>query len=310
MLLLGLLDPDTALPGGITLRTDLSARAAGDLCGRLGLAPVALAERVYRIAIVNMAQALRRVSVKRGHDPRQFALLPCGGAGALIAGPLAIEMGMDQILIPPHPGIFSAYGLAVADVRIDYVRADGAVRTDSLSQAAFAARIEDLRGQAAKEFAALGYDPKALTLSFAVDARYVGQGYELRVPIEPEEVARDGVAAMVEKFHALHQQQYNHSFPKSRVEAISFRLTATHPRPALAHKIPAGGDCESLGSRSIALPGLAASYAIYQRAALANGFAAEGPAILLEPTTSTPVPPGWRFQVVANGAIKLERSKP
>jgi N-methylhydantoinase A len=305
MLLLGLLDPETALPGGIKLQSNLSEAAAADLCGRLDLGPLALAERIYRIAIVNMAQALRRVSVKRGYDPRQFALLPCGGAGPLIAGPLAVEMGMDRILIPPHPGIFSAYGLAVADVRIDYVRADGAVRTDTLSAEDFAERIEDLRSRAATEFSALGYEPKALNLSFAVDARYVGQGYELRVPIDPETIARDGVGALIDKFHALHELQYNHAFRNSRVEAISFRLTAEHPRPALAHKASSEGGGESIGKRSIALPGLAGSYAIYQRAGMAEGFSAAGPAIVVETTTSTPVPPGWRFEVVKNGAIKL-----
>ena len=85
MVLLGLLDPATSLPGGIVLDAALSKGVAADLCGRLELSPIELAERVYRIAIVNMAQALRRVSVKRGYDPRQFALLPCGGAGSLIA---------------------------------------------------------------------------------------------------------------------------------------------------------------------------------------------------------------------------------
>ncbi len=307
MLLLGLLDPATALPGGILLDRALSEQAAADLCGRLDLQPIELAERVYRIAIVNMAQALRRVSVKRGYDPRLFALLPCGGAGALIAGPLAVEMGMDRILIPPHPGIFSAYGLAVADVRIDYVRADGAVRTDSLTKVGFAERIEDLRSRAATEFSTLGYDPGALTLSFSVDMRYVGQGYELRVPIGPDDVARDGVESLVAKFHDLHEQQYNHAFPKSRVEAISFRLTAEHPRPALSHESVGNGATDSIGSRSIALPGLTGTYAMYQRDGLPLGFSAEGPAIVVEATTSTPVPPGWRFEVVANGAIELTR---
>ncbi len=307
MLLLGLLDPDTSLPGGINLQASASEKAAADLCSRLDLDPLALAERVYRIAIVNMAQALRRVSVKRGYDPRQFALLPCGGAGALIAGPLAVEMGMDQILVPPHPGIFSAYGLAVADVRIDYVRADGAVRTDTLTVDGFKERIEDLRGRAVSEFAALGYDADALTLSFAVDVRYVGQGYELRVPIDPDSVMQGGVDVLVEKFHDLHEQQYNHAFRKSRVEAISFRLTAEHPRPALTHEASASGGTDSTGSRDIALPGLTGSYAIYQRDGLPEGFAGSGPAIIVETTTSTPVPPGWRFEVVANGAVKLSR---
>ena len=307
MLLLGLLEAGAELPGGIVLNPKLSEEAAGELCGRLELTPIELAERVYRIAIVNMAQALRRVSVKRGHDPRQFALLPCGGAGALIAGPLAVEMGMDNILVPPHPGIFSAYGLAVADVRIDYVRADGAVRTDTMTKEDFAERIDDLRGRAAAEYGALGYDADALNLTFAVDARYVGQGYELRVPIDPADVARDGVESLVERFHQLHEQQYNHAFRNSRVEAISFRLTAEHPRPALSHDVTGAGATESTGSRDIGLPGLTGSYAIYQRDGLPQGFAADGPAIIVETTTSTPVPPGWRFEVVGNGAIKLSK---
>ena len=307
MLLLGLLDPATTLPGGIELDPRLSEAAAVDLCERLELTPIELAERVYRIAIVNMAQALRRVSVKRGYDPRQFALLPCGGAGALIAGPLAVEMAMDKILVPPHPGIFSAYGLAVADVRIDYVRADGAVRTDTMSQEDFAERIDDLSGRAAAEYGSLGYDTDALNLTFAVDARYVGQGYELRVPIDPAEVARGGVAVLIEKFHQLHEQQYNHAFRNSRVEAISFRLTAEHPRPALSHDLVGRGGTDSTGSREISLPGMTGSYAIYKRDGLPKGFAADGPAIIVEATTSTPVPPGWRFEVVSNGAIKLSR---
>lgn len=307
MLLLGLLDPATSLPGGIVLDAALSKGVAADLCGRLELSPIELAERVYRIAIVNMAQALRRVSVKRGYDPRQFALLPCGGAGALIAGPLAVEMGMDNILVPPHPGIFSAYGLAVADVRIDYVRADGAVRTDTMTEEEFAERIDDLHGRAMAEYSALGYDTNALALTFAIDARYVGQGYELRVPIDPEEVARDGIETLIERFHQMHEQQYNHAFRKSRVEAISFRLTAEHPRPALSHDVVGEGMTESTGSREIGLPGLTGSYAIYQRDELPQGFAGDGPAIIVETTTSTPVPPGWCFEVVGNGAIKLSR---
>lgn len=307
MLLLGLLDPETVLPGGIVLNSKLSEGAAAEICGRLDLKPIELAERVYRIAVVNMAQALRRVSVKRGYDPRQFALLPCGGAGALIAGALAVEMGMDRILIPPHPGIFSAYGLAVADVRIDYVRADGAVRTDTLTKEGFAERIDDLRGRATTEYATLGYDAKALNLTFAVDVRYVGQGYELRVPIDPDEVARGGVEVLVEKFHQLHELQYNHAFRKSRVEAISFRLTAEHPRPSLSHEGSGEGGTESTGTRHVGMPGLTGAYALYQRDGLPLGFIGDGPAIIVETTTSTPVPPGWRFEVVDGGAVKLSR---
>jgi len=92
---------------------------------------------------------------------------------------------MDKILIPPHPGIFSAYGLAIADVRIDYVRADGAVPSDTLSKPALQERVDGLRAQAMAEFTGLGYPADGLELRYFVDARYVGQGYELRVPFDP-----------------------------------------------------------------------------------------------------------------------------
>ncbi len=308
MLLLGLLDPAKSLPGNITLRLDLSEAAAAPLCASLDLTPAELAERVYRIVVANMAQALRRVSVKRGHDPRQFTLLPCGGAGPLVAAALAVEIGMDNILIPPHPGIFSAYGLAVADVRIDYVRADGAIRTDRLTKQSLQERIDGLRDQATAEFSALGYDIAGLEMRYTVDARYVGQGYELRVPFEPAEVARDGVAVLDKRFHELHAKQYDHSFPGKRVEAISFRLTARHPRPALRPDAAATIAGAAIGARTVTLDGVAASYDIYQRDELPPGFAIDGPVIVVEPTTSTPVPPGWRLRILDNGAITLTRS--
>jgi N-methylhydantoinase A len=309
MLLLGLLDPGKPLPGDITLRPDLAEKAGAGLCTELGLAPIALAERVYRIAISNMAQALRRVSVQRGYDPRGYALLPCGGAGALIAAALAAEVGMNRILVPPHPGIFSAYGLAVADVRIDYVRADGAVRAETLTREDFLERLAGLRGEAAEEFAALGHPPETLEFTFAVDARYIGQGYELRVPVDPAEIERDGAAPLIEKFHALHARQYGHSFSQNPVEAISFRLTAIRPRPALSRETPKDASGKSKGRQDVALPGASGAYTLYDRDDLPSGFAADGPAILVEATTSTPVPPGWRLEVMASGAIILTRSE-
>ncbi len=308
MLLLGLLDPGKPLPGGINLRPDLAAKAGNPLCKELGLEPIALAERVYRIAISNMAQALRRVSVQRGYDPRDYALLPCGGAGALIAAALADEVGMNRILVPPHPGIFSAYGLAVADVRIDYVRADGAIRADALTREDLLARLAALRDEATAEFASLGHAADSLEFHFAVDARYVGQGYELRVPIDPAEAEKEGTAPLVETFHALHARQYGHSFSRNPVEAISFRLTAIRPRPTFRVEPPKAAGGETSGYQDVALPGASAPYALFEREALPGGFAAEGPAIIVETTTSTPVPPGWRLQVLGGGAIMLTRS--
>lgn len=307
MLLLGLLDASTPLPGDIVLRPDLAEKAAGELSAVFDLTPVELAERVYRIAIANMAQAVRRVSVQRGFDPRDYALLPCGGAGPLIAAALAAEVGMNTILVPPHPGIFSALGLAVADIRIDYVRADGATRLAELETGALEERVGDLHRRAEAEFGALGHALSELALDFAVDARYVGQGYELRVPFEPADISA-GPDRLIARFHEHHQRQYGHSFPKSQVEAISFRLTARLPRGSVLAAPPSGGTPEAGTSRRISLAGGSADYVTYRRADLPVGFSADGPAVVVEATTSMPIPPGWRFDVRAGGAIIVSRS--
>ena len=254
-----------------------------------------------------MAQAVRRVSVQRGFDPRDYALLPCGGAGPLIAAALAAEVGMKTILVPPHPGIFSALGLAVADIRIAYVRADGAVRLEGLAATDLAERVEELKGRAEAEFAELGYSASDLSLDFSVDARYVGQGYELRVPFDPNDVT-DGPDRLIERFHELHQRQYGHSFLKSSVEAISFRLTARLPRGSVLSAPAPSGEPAAADTRTISLLGDAASYTTYNRVELPNGVAAAGPAVIVESTTSMPIPSGWHFEVRAGGAVIVTRS--
>ncbi|MEE2688417.1 MAG: hydantoinase/oxoprolinase family protein [Pseudomonadota bacterium] len=307
MLLLGLLDAGKPLPGNILLRSNLSEAAAAELCGNFNLTPVELAERVYRIAIANMAQAVRRVSVQRGFDPRTYALLPCGGAGPLIAAALANEVGMDTILIPPHPGIFSALGLAVADIRIDYVRADGVLRLAELTAEDLTNRIEDLRGRAHSEFSQLGYTPDEVVLEFAVDARYVGQGYELRVPFGLE-MAAAGTKQLIARFHDLHQRQYGHSFEHSAVEAISFRLTARRIRRSVLAAPEISERPQSDDSREISLLGERAHYRSYQREDLPAGFKACGPTVVVESTTTIPIPPDWHFEVTKGGAIIAKRS--
>jgi N-methylhydantoinase A len=307
MLLLGLLDASIPLPGNITLRPDHAEAAAGELCKAFGLTPLELAERVYRIAIANMAQAVRRVSVQRGFDPREYALLPCGGAGPLIAAALATEVGMTRILVPPHPGIFSALGLAVADIRIDYVRADGATVLADLSAAELSERVGDLNGRADEEFTGLGYASNDLSLNFAVDIRYVGQGYEIRVPFEPGEIS-GGPDILIARFHEMHQRQYGHSFEKSKVEAISFRLTTRLPRDSILAAPASGGTPSDGPVRQVSLIGETGTYRTYQRDDLPIGFSAAGPAVVVEATTSMPIPPGWHFEVSPNGAIIVARS--
>jgi N-methylhydantoinase A len=304
--LLGVLDATVPLPGDIRLQPQLAEAAAMPLAEQFGLTALELADRVYKIAVANMAQAVRRVSVQRGYDPRDFALLPCGGAGPPIAAALANEVGMRTILVPLHPGIFSALGLAVADIRIDYVQAQSAVELASLDSNELEGRVRELGERADKEFSGLGYAVDQLVREFAVDARYQGQGYELRVPFSETELT-EGPEIVMRRFHELHQQQYGHSFADSRVEAISFRLTARVLRGSIASVANPAGTPGAVSYRQVDLPGARANYTIYQRSDLPSGFTATGPAIIVERTTSLPVMPGWRFQVTKRGAVVVKR---
>ncbi len=308
MLLLGLLDPATALPGGIVLDPDLSRVAAGSIGERLGLTGIELSERVYRIAAANMAQALRRVSVKRGLDPRRYALFACGGAGALIAAAVADEVDIAEVLIPPNPGVFSAVGLSLSDIKMDYVLAEGAQPVDAMAPETLRQRLDQLRIEAVQSFADLGYQAADLKYAFAVDARYRGQGYELRVPVVEDELLNGGAAYLAERFHLEHARQYGHAFRERKVEAVSFRLSASRGRGGAVTASAHLPDAEQSVTRNITIGGESFDCPMMRREGLAPGFEAEGPLIVVEASTSTVVPPSWRLSREASGILRLRRN--
>ncbi|HJM94277.1 MAG: hydantoinase/oxoprolinase family protein [Alphaproteobacteria bacterium] len=308
MLLLGLLDPATELPGGIVLDPGLSRAVAAPLCESLGLSEIELSERVYRIAAANMAQALRRVSVKRGLDPRRYALFACGGAGPLIAAAVADEVDIAEVLIPPNPGVFSAVGLSLSNVKMDYVLAEGAQAVAAMTPEILQTKLGQLRAEAARSFADVGYDVSELKHAFAVDARYRGQGYELRVPLMEEKLLSGGAAYLAECFHSEHARQYGHAFRERQVEAVSFRLSASHGRggtvAGISHAPEAGQGISrdvTIGSKSFSCP-------MMRREGLAPGFEADGPLIVVEASTSTVVPPNWRLGCEPSGVLRLRRN--
>lgn len=307
MLLMGLLDPRIELPGDIRLDPALSQAAAAPLAARLGLEAGELAERVFRIAAANMAQALRRVSVKRGYDPRDYALFPCGGAGALIATAVADEVDIREVIVPPNPGVFSAVGLSVSDVRMDYVLAEGAQLAGSLSPAVFAEKMNRLRDRAVAAFAALGYKADTLRFEFAVDARYRGQGYELRAPVEAARLESEGRDYLAARFHEEHARQYGHAFRERDVEAISFRLSAAHGRGGGVAPVRGGGGGLPPGDRTVSLAGETRDYPVLARGDLSADFEMDGPLLIVEESTSTLAPPGWRVSGDASGVIRLIR---
>ncbi|MBT3369152.1 MAG: hydantoinase/oxoprolinase family protein [Rhodospirillaceae bacterium] len=309
ILLLGLLDPGAELPGGIVLDPDLSRAASAPLCERLGLSAVELSERVYRIAAANMAQALRRVSVKRGLDPRRYALFACGGAGPLIAAAVADEVDIAEVLIPPNPGVFSAVGLSLSNVKMDYVLAEGAQAVAAMTPEILKTKLSTLRMEAARSFADVGYEAADLKHAFAVDARYRGQGYELRVPLVEEELLQDGAGYLAECFHQEHARQYGHAFRDRTVEAVSFRLSASHGRGGTVAAVTHTPDTDREISRNVTIGGKSFDCPMMRRENLAPGFEADGPLIVVEASTSTVVPPNWRLSSEASGVLRLRRNE-
>ena len=306
-LILGLLDPAIKLPGGICLDPNLSRAAAGPLCIELGLSETELADRVYRIAVANMAQALRRVSVTRGFDPRNYCLFACGGAGPLVATALADEARIPRVLVPPNPGVFSAVGLIGSNLRMDFVHAEGAITVNDMAAMDLGDLFDTLRQRARATFEALDLDPKILNFELACDARYRGQGYELRVRLDDTQVERDGPTHLAERFHEEHARQYGHGFAERSIELISLRLAAIRPRKPKIEGVyitPTDIDVED---REVHLDGSSIVYPVMDRSNLETDFSSEGPLIVMEKSTSTLVPSGWSVHRDSGGVLHLRR---
>ena len=226
-LVLGRLHPNRFLGGAV----DLDAAAAHDALASLGealdLSAEAAALGVLRVANATMERALRRVSVERGHDPRNYMLMPFGGAGPLHAGALADALGIRHIVVPPAPGVLSALGLCMADVVHDashaVLRPANALIDDPSPLADEAASLAaTVRSPLTTD------DAPAPTLTAEVDARYAGQSYELTVPV-PLPVTSAHVADAVDRFHDAHRRRYGHALPDAEVEIVTLRLRGTQP---------------------------------------------------------------------------------
>jgi N-methylhydantoinase A len=309
-LVLGRLAPEHVLGGADTLdmAPDAAREAVADLGEAAGLSPEAAALGVLRVANATMERALRRVSVERGHDPRDYTLVPFGGAGPLHAAALAEALGMRRILVPPAPGALSALGLLMADVVYDTARAV-LIRADALREdpspltAAREAAAQDVRAVLS------GHGDPALALE--LDVRYVGQSYELSVPLEAP-ITAERVADAVAAFHDRHRTRYGHAAPEEPVEVVALRVRGrvAEPPPELPREpetdLPL--DAAVLGTRPVWFDADGPTETTtYARTALHHGHAVDGPAVLHQYDTTIVVPPGWHAHVDARRNVRIER---
>ena len=300
-LLLGRLDPTYFLGGRMALDLDRTHRLARALAKQLGLTEQALAEGIVRIANANMENAIRKVGVQRGHDPRDFALLAFGGAGGLHACDLADSLDIRTVLIPEHSGVLSALGMLLADVVKDF-SVSILKPTDGVSAEALEQALEPLLVAARIALEAEGFLNSDQTLQPTLDMRYRGQAYELPIPFAP---------GYAEAFHEAHQKLYGYANSSRATEIVQLRLKAigrTQKTPLLLptsgpQRLPAPTATRPtiFGRRAVATP-------IYHRDQLAPGMGAAGPAIILTGQSTNIITPSFQWTIDRAGTLAATRT--
>ena len=284
-LLLGRLPPDRFLGGSFMLDLARTRALTAEWLKQQGsrLSLERFAGGVIRVVNANMERALRVVSVERGYDPREFALVAFGGAGGLHACDLAQALGIPRVIIPALPGALSAYGILASDIAKDYSRTV-MLRVDTKSPMANLRRqFAALEARASREFHDEGWKGKP-RFDYSVDLRYSGQGYELNVPFNNR---------VVSEFHRLHQFRYGYSHPERPVELVTLRLRARLKSPRVSTKAIAVSPKKETNpeTRRAWLDGKRITTTIYERGKLIPGRKVRGPAVVTEYSATTIIPP-------------------
>jgi N-methylhydantoinase A len=310
-LALGRLNPSFFLGGEMTLDAGAAHRAiAGRVAAPLDLDPLAAASGIVEIANAHMIGAMRLVSVQRGYDPRDFVLVAFGGAGPLHANALARELGIPTVLVPPSPGIASAVGMLVTDIRHEFV-ATRRLRLDALAPAALEELFADFVAEGERRLARDGVPPADRRMLRSADLRYHGQSFELSVTVPPGALSAADIERLRAEFHAAHERAYGYAAPEDPVELVNVRLAAVGitPKPRRPPLPEGGRDATAAikGHRDVwfAETGGWRPTLVVDRAKLLRGNVIAGPAIIEEPDASTLVHPGWTATVDEHGNLVL-----
>ncbi|HEU4448587.1 MAG TPA: hydantoinase/oxoprolinase family protein [Gaiellaceae bacterium] len=292
--------PPQLLGGEMRLDVEAAKTAVQTVGDALGLDLHRAAEGILDIVNENMAGALRLVSVQRGYDPRDFALVAFGGAGPMHANAVARIMGSFPVLIPPAPGLLCATGDLVADFRDEFARTF--IRTtDSVSGDEVRGILEELGAEASGWLEREGIAEGDRRLAFNVDMRYYRQGYEIPVEIEPALLAGNGTTMLAERFNAIHEQFYGFRMEGSACEIVNLRAIGYGkvPEPHLPEGEPNGGDASEavVDEHEVYFQGEWLPTRVYDRAKLRPGHRVEGPAIVTEFDSTTVVLSGYAAEV-------------
>jgi N-methylhydantoinase A len=305
---LGYLDREALLGGALAINPVAAQTAIRErIADPLGLGVTEAAAAIVEIVNSSMAEALRIVSVERGHDPREFALIAFGGAGPVHAAALAAELQIPEVIVPPASGAFSALGLVASDLKRDYSRTLYA-DLRALDPARVAEALAEMEAIASEWLASAGIPTERCQLLRAADLRYRRQAYELTVAMAQGAVTRESLDRLATAFHDRHRQTYGHANPEEVVQLVNLRLTAIGRLPGLTLAQPPAAAPARRRKREVWFPqDGSAACPIHWRDGLAAGESLTGPAIIEAMDSTIVVPPGWIASVDGKGYIRLRR---
>ncbi len=306
---LGRLHPDRFIGGKMSVDREAARKAIADKVGtplKLGIEEAAAG--IIRIANANMERAVRVSSAERGFDPRDITLVAFGGAGPLHAAALAKAAGIPSVLVPEAPGVFSAIGLVMADIRHDFVQTR-MMKDDAITPDALIPLYEQLVAQGREALARDGEPEEQWVLQRTADIRYVGQAYEVNVPVPDGPLDAAAIAATIQAFHDLHLQLYAHSRPDGRIEFVNARVAAiglTEAPPMRAQPEQAV-EAKPMESRPVYFDEIGdyVDTQVFARGNLAPGATFAGPAIVEQVDTTTVVHPGQKVHVDGFGNLMI-----
>lgn len=295
---LGRVDPAWFAGGLMTLDVGAARSAVASLAGELGMETTALAEGICDVANAKMAQAIRTLTVEHGVEPREFALVAFGGAGAMHAVFIARELGIGEVVVPRFPGAFSAWGMLEADVRRDLTQPYFVAGQD-LDPADLVDHLRALEAEALGALAAQGVPEDRRRVEHAVDMRYEGQDYTLTIPVTFS-LSLDRLAA---DYAEAHISRYGHATPEAPVELVSLRTTGFGSFPRGVSPVEAAAESGPRALRQVIFDGVAFDTPVVRRNAVSE---LAGPAIVVEETATTVIPPGCLARMDANGFLIIK----
>lgn len=289
----GRINPDYFLGGEIDLDLDNMRLALQSIAERFHCSLEEAAIGIIRMADASMINAIKLVSVRRGHDPRDFVLVAFGGGGAMHAAALARELRVKKVVIPTEPGVFSAWGMLMTDLRQDLIRTS-IRRTDQVLPSELTALFVEMEVQAGQDLMEQGVNESDIDFQRFADMRYKGQEHTVKVPISAGEVMAVELQAINEQFHQLHEQAYSFRL-ETPIELVNYHLTAFGTvKKAEMRKVAVGGNLKQAhkGERRVHFDDFGyCDTPIYERALLPMHIPIPGPVVIEEPTSTTIVFP-------------------